>query len=273
MVNYLYHIILEDFIMYFNRKKIIAVLLSCTMLFSVTACNKKRTAKEVLQSSIEQSSNLKGSDFNGNASYTIDTGKGDSQSVFHFKMNFDTKLQSLHSKNLKMSMSSTAIMLGQSVDMDMYYTNGYFYMSSNGQKTKTKMDIKDLQKQIQSTTGQTSLPAKYYKNLKLSEKDGNTVLKYSINSDGLNKYVKDITSQMTTITGGSNSIKISSLTGTKTLNDQDLPVKESIQMVMKSGDNEAGSITLKMTLTYHNPGKSVTVTLPEDLNTYQEVSN
>ena len=107
----------------------------------------------------------------------------------------------------------------------------------------------------------------------VSLQDGNTVLKYSINNDGLNQYVKDVTSQMTTVTGGSNSIKISSLTGTKTLNDKDLPVKESIQMVMESGDNETGSITLKMNLTYHNPGKSVTVTLPDDLNTYQEISN
>ena len=62
---------------------------------------------------------------------------------------------------------------------------------------------------------------------------------------------------MTTVTGGSNSIKISSLTGTKTLNDKDLPVKESIQMVMESGDNETGSITLKMNLTYHDPGRSL----------------
>lgn len=68
----------------------------------------------------------------------------------------------------------------------------------------------------------------------------------------MNQYVKDVASQMTTVTGGSNSIKISSLTGTKTLNDKDLPVKESIQMVMESGDNETGSITLKMNLTYHN---------------------
>ena len=117
------------------------------------------------------------------------------------------------------------------------------------------------------------MPAKYYKDLKLSEKDGNTILKYSINNNGLNQYVKDVTSQMTTVTGGSNSIKVSSLTGTKTLNDKDLPVKESIQMVMESGDNETGSITLKMDLTYPDPGKSVTVTLPDDLNTYQEISN
>ena len=78
---------------------------------------------------------------------------------------------------------------------------------------------------------------------------------------------------MSAITGGSDSIKITSMSGKKTLNDKDLPVKESIQMVMESGDNETGSITLKMNLTYHNPGKSVTVTLPDDLNTYQEISN
>ena len=78
---------------------------------------------------------------------------------------------------------------------------------------------------------------------------------------------------MTTVTGGSNSIKISSLTGTKTLNDKELPVKESSQMVMESGDNETGSITLKMKLHYHDTGKSVNVTLTNHLNTYQEISN
>lgn len=270
MVNYLYHIILEDFIMYFNRKKIIAVLLSCTLLFSVTACNKKRTAKEVLQSSIEQTSNLKGSDFNSNASYTIDTGKGDSQSVFHFKMNFDTKLQSLHNKNLKMSMSSTAIMLGQSVDMDMYYTDGYFYLSSNGQKTKTKMDIKELQKQILSTTGETSLPVKYYKDLKLGKEDGCTTIHYSISEKGLEKYTQDIVSAMTKLTGSKEALKVTSLTGTKTLNDDDLPVKNSIKMVLKSADSEEGKITFKIDLTYHKPGKSVKVSLPDDLDSYKE---
>ena len=256
-----------------KMKKISALFLSCILLFSITACQKKRTAKEVMQSSLKQSSSLKDADFNGNASYTIETGKEGSQSTINFKMNFDTKLQTLKKDNLKMSMTSTINMLGQNINMTMYYADGYYYMNSNGTKQKMKMDIAGIQKQLQSTTGQTSLPAKYYKDLKLCEKDGNTILKYSINNDGLNQYVKDVTSQMTTVTGGSNSIKVSSLTGTKTLNDKDLPVKESIQMVMESGDNETGSITLKMNLTYHNPGKSVTVTLPDDLNTYQEISN
>ena len=218
-------------------KKVTALLLSCMLLFSISGCQKKRTAKEVLESSLKQSSKLKDADFSGEASYKIANSEASSSSNVTIKMNFDTKLQTVDKDQLKMSMTSTLNMLGQTMDMNMYYSDGYYYMNTNGTKQKIKMDIAGLQKQIQSTTGQTSLSAKYYKDLKLSEKDGNTVLKYSINNDGLNQYVKDVTSQMTTVTGGSNSIKVSSLTGTKTLNDKDLPVKESIQMVMESGDN------------------------------------
>ena len=231
---------MEDFIMKAKMKKISALFLSCILLFSITACQKKRTAKEVMQSSLKQSSSLKDADFNGNASYTIETGKEGSQSTINFKMNFDTKLQTLKKDNLKMSMTSTINMLGQNINMTMYYADGYYYMNSNGTKQKMKMDIASLQKQIQSTTGQSTLPIKYYKDLKLSEDD---------------------------------SIKITSMSGKKTLNDKDLPVKESIKMVIESNSNEVGKITLKMDLIYHNPGKSVTVSLPKDLNTYQEVSS
>ena len=104
--------------------------------------------------------------------------------------------------------------------MNMYYSDGYYYMNTNGTKQKIKNGYRSLQNRFSQPQVRLLLSAKYYKDLKLSEKDGNTVLKYSINNDGLNQYVKDVTSQMTTVTGGSNSIKISSLTGTKTLNDK-----------------------------------------------------
>ena len=256
-----------------KTKKLLALFLSCLLLVSITGCKKERTAKEVMQSSLKQSSNLKDSDFSGNASYSIDTGKEGSESNVNFKMNFDVKLQTVKKDQLKMSMTSMIQMLGQSIDMNSYYNDGYYYMNTNGTKQKMKMDLASIQKQVRSTTGQTTLPVKYYKDLKLSEKDGNTVISYSINSDGLTKYVQDITSSMTAITGGSDSIKISSFTGTKTLNDQDIPLKETINMVMESNDGQAGKITLKLDLSYHNPGKSVTVTLPKDLNTYKEISD
>ena len=43
-------------------KKVTALLLSCMLLFSISGCQKKRTAKEVLESSLKQSSKLKDAD-------------------------------------------------------------------------------------------------------------------------------------------------------------------------------------------------------------------
>ena len=73
-------------------KKVTALLLSCMLLFSISGCQKKRTAKEVLESSLKQSSKLKDADFSGEASYKIANSEASSSSNVTIKMNFDTKL-------------------------------------------------------------------------------------------------------------------------------------------------------------------------------------
>ena len=42
---------------------------------------------------------------------------------------------------------------------------------------------------------------------------------------------------------------------------------------MVSSSYEGETVTVTMDVTYNNPGKSVTVTLPDDLNDYQESSS
>ena len=88
-------------------KKVTALLLSCMLLFSISGCQKKRTAKEVLESSLKQSSKLKDADFSGEASYKIANSEASSSSNVTIKMNFDTKLQTVDKDQLKMSMTST----------------------------------------------------------------------------------------------------------------------------------------------------------------------
>ena len=119
-------------------KKVTALLLSCMLLFSISGCQKKRTAKEVLESSLKQSSKLKDADFSGEASYKIANSEASSSSNVTIKMNFDTKLQTVDKDQLKMSMTSTLNMLGQTMDMNMYYSDGYYYMNTNGTKQKIK---------------------------------------------------------------------------------------------------------------------------------------
>ena len=86
-------------------KKVTALFLSCMLLFSISGCQKKRTAKEVLESSLKQSSKLKDADFSGEASYKIANSEASSSSNVTIKMNFDTKLQTVDKDQLKMSMT------------------------------------------------------------------------------------------------------------------------------------------------------------------------
>lgn len=71
------------------------------LLFSISGCQKKRTAKEVLESSLKQSSKLKDADFSGEASYKIANSEASSSSNVTIKMNFDTKLQTVDKDRVK----------------------------------------------------------------------------------------------------------------------------------------------------------------------------
>lgn len=116
------------------------------------------------------------------------------------------------------------------------------------------------------------------------KKDGNNVVAYSIDGKELGKYLKQESNKNSKGTSNStlslDDVNIKSMKGSRTLNDKDLPLKESITLVVenkkKSKTNNNmfsgltnGKTTVKINVTYKNPGKSVSVTLPKDLSSYK----
>ena len=109
-------------------------------------------------------------------------------------------------------------------------------------------------------------------------------LVYSIDGKELGKYLKQESNKNSKGTSNStlslDDVNIKSMKGSRTLNDKDLPLKESITLVVenkkKSKTNNNmfsgltnGKTTVKINVTYKNPGKSVSVTLPKDLSSYK----
>lgn len=107
---------------------------------------------------------------------------------------------------------------------------------------------------------------------------------YSIDGKELGKYLKQESNKNSKGTSNStlslDDVNIKSMKGSRTLNDKDLPLKESITLVVenkkKSKTNNNmfsgltnGKTTVKINVTYKNPGKSVSVTLPKDLSSYK----
>ena len=279
-------------------KKLSAVCMALILTFSVTACSgggdknssenedTGRTAQEILESNYDKSKDLKDVDMTSKVEYEIavadasadDSSDGsESQTV---TMDYDAKISDSGSDSMAMAMTGKMSSSGTSIDMNIYYSDGYYYINMLGQKIKQKMDLSKLQKELEATTNQTQLPVENYKDIVVSQNsEGNTVLDYKLNDDGLDEYIKEIADQMGAISSSSvssddlDSVKISSFSGQRTLNKDDYTIKESVKFVMENKQSDDGSITISMDITYKNPGKDVTVTLPDDLSDYQESSS
>lgn len=284
-----------------GMKKLSALIMALALAFSVTACsggnNKSdsssedtgRTAQEILESNLEKSKDMKDVDMTMAVKYVYETSSEDSSSSDSssedsssqtISMNYDAKISDSGEDNMKMAMKGALSASGVSIDMNIYYSDGYYYLNMMDQKMKQQMDVSNLQKQISSTTSQSQLPVDNYKNIVVSQDDdGNTVLDYELNEDGLNEYIQMAADQISSASGSTASsddldgIRISSFSGTRTLDKDDNTLKDSAEFVMVSSSYEGETVTVTMDVTYNNPGKSVTVTLPDDLNDYQESSS
>lgn len=284
-----------------GMKKLSALIMALALAFSVTACsggnNKSdsssedtgRTAQEILESNLEKSKDMKDVDMTMAVKYVYETSSENSSSSDSssedsssqtISMNYDAKISDSGEDNMKMAMEGALSASGVSIDMNIYYSDGYYYLNMMNQKMKQQMDVSNLQKQISSTTSQSQLPVDNYKNIVVSQDDdGNTVLDYELNEDGLNEYIQMAADQISSASGSTASsddldgIRISSFSGTRTLDKDDNTLKDSAEFVMVSSSYEGETVTVTMDVTYNNPGKSVTVTLPDDLNDYQESSS
>lgn len=231
-----------------------------------------------MESNLKKSNDLKDVDMSVNMKYVVDTGTGDEDSEQSMDMSYDTQIADSGNDSMKMAMKAKVGISGVNVDMEAYYTDGYYYTNILNQKAKQAMDLSKIQEQMESS-GDIQLPIDNYTDLKAkTDSDGNTVISYALSEDGLNEYILKFYEQLSSLSGSSSSvssedleeIKVSSFTGTRTVNKDDYTVKDSIEYIMESAEGEEGKITVSMDIEYNNPGEKVSVTLPDDLSDYQE---
>ena len=151
-----------------NVKKVTIGVLSCSLLLTMSACTKKRSAEEVLQDSLKASAKQENIDATGKVDCKIESGKKSSSSSgssMNLALDLNLKGQNLK-KDPKMSLKMNINMFGMSFDANTYYADGYSYTDSMGTKQKEKVDAKELQKQLNSMTGQSSLFKNCYKDVK-----------------------------------------------------------------------------------------------------------
>lgn len=258
-----------------NLKKLsVSVLILIMTLMSLTACKKKLSPKEVLEKNLKQSEKITSYRAVGDSSYELKT--KDSSSTMTFTMTYNLQNKDMLKDSMQMIGNMKLSMLGQHVDMDMYYKDAYCYVNTMDQKQKMKMDITQIRNQMKNMGIQTGVPAKYYENLKLKEDGDYQILSYNLNADGLNEYTADFKKELDSVFGsgssssGSSAGKITKFSGTRTIDKDYNPVKETIKMTLQATETE--SIHVSLTQTFKDVGKDFKLKFPADLDSYPETT-
>lgn len=246
---------------YFNMT---LALLACAGVVTMTGCGKKDPFT-VYSDAAKKMAELSSMEMTYDIDMTLELA-GESMDM---TTSSTAKMSGMNTDDMKINMAMKVGAQGQEMDMNVYYTDGYYYTDSMGTKMKYLMDLEQAQKELASTGLQTDMKKEDFKEISLEDQ----VLTFTIDGEKMSSLVDTAMSSLQGLVQGTDaSIDIGDVKGTASVN--------------KDGYFEANTMTVPLTMdimgtemkinmdmdyTYVNPGKEVTVELPDDLADYQEI--
>ena len=247
-------------------KRCLTLLLAAATALSLAACGSAKDPKAIYDDASKKTSELTSMDVDSVVNMQMTQG----EKITDIKMNLNMKMAGINTENLKYQAQGTTDIGGQSIDISMYYENGYYYMSSMGQKIKYAMDLDAMMKQIKQTTEGTSMDSSYMKEITAKKENGNQVLSFTVDAEKMDAYVQDIMGQMGTDMKGV-TYTIKEANGEATVGEDGYFTNSKINMSLEmNSQGETISMVVNTDSTYNNPGQTVEVTAP-DLEGYTEI--
>lgn len=247
-------------------KRCLTLLLAAVTALSLAACGSAKDPKAIYDDASKKTSELTSMDVDSVVNMQMTQG----EKITDIKMNLNMKMAGINTESLKYLAQGTTDIGGQNIDISMYYENGYYYMSSMGQKIKYAMDLDAMMKQIKQTTEGTSMDSSYMKDITAKKENGNHILSFTVDAEKMDAYVQDIMGQVgTDLKGVTYTIKDAS--GETTVGENGYFINSKINMTLEM-NSQGETITMVMDTdsTYNNPGQNVEVTAP-DLEGYTEI--
>ncbi len=188
-----------------------------------------------------------------------------------YEMNMDMGLDFNDIENPKMAIDLTTSMTGMTVDMSMYYNDGYSYVDVLGMKIKQESPVDMLEDYYDFSL---SIPEiAYIVDVTMTEEGDNYLLTYSVNEEEQNEILNDMMSSMgeefdvDTMTESIEYTKLSnSILADKDGNiiSQDIVMEVTITM-----DGESMDMSLTGSMDYKALGEDVVIEFP-DFSDYVE---
>lgn len=247
-------------------KKCLMLFLAVATALSLAACKAEKDPKVLYDEASKKTSELSSMDVTSLVNMQMTQG----ENTTDIKMDLDMKMADINTENMRYLAQGTTSVMGQSLDISMYYENGYYYMDSMGQKVKYAMDLNAMMDQIKQSTEGASVDSSYMKEIKAKKDGDNQVLTFAVDAEKMDAYVQDLMGQLgTNMEGVTYTIKEAN--GEATVNKDGYFTNSKIKMTLEMNAQDQNiAMVMDTDSTYNNPGQTVEVTAP-DLEGYTEI--
>ncbi len=245
-----------------TRNRVLAVLLACLLAFGLTACGSKEQApEEVYAAAVAKTNELSGLDANLDMTMTM----SDGTESMDIAMAAVMKIQDMNKDTMAMDMKMDISLMGMTMTMQTYYTDGYYLMESMGQKVKYAMPLDEAMGQ---TAMLQEIGAEALGEIEMSEADGITTLSFEVDTaklleEGMMEEYMGMLENLGLSGMDDSGMTYNSLNGTVTINKDGYIASNAMQMsgsIEESGQKM--DFTMDINVTYNNPGQDVTIDLP-----------
>ncbi|MBE7718373.1 DUF6612 family protein [Lacrimispora indolis] len=247
-------------------KKCLMLFLTLATVLSLAACKGEKDPKVLYDEASKKTSELASMDVTSVVNMQMTQG----ENTTDIKMDLDMKMADINTENMRYLAQGTTSLMGQSIDILMYYENGYYYMDSMGQKVKYAMDLNSMMDQIKQSTEGASVNSSYLKEITAKKDGNNQILTFTVDAEKMDAYVQDLMGQLgTNMEGVTYTIKEAS--GEATVNKDGYFTNSKIKMSLEmNAQDQTVAMVMDTDSTYNNPGQTVEVTAP-DLEGYTEI--
>lgn len=249
-----------------------SVLMGAVLTLALTGCSsgESKDYKAIYNEAVQKGAELEDME----ASIVMDMKMSMGDQEMTMKMDSEVKTAKNDAGEQQFYMTAKTDMLDQSVDMTYFYTDGYFYMDAMGSKIKAQMDFEQMVENVGSA-GIDYINADMMDSFNAKEENGEIIIDYTMSADSANQYIKDMMEQMGTaeaLAGGDFEVK--AVSGTANINSDGYISKQLVNMELSiTAEGQSMDMTISANSEVKNPGQPVTIEMPTDLDSYQEVDS
>lgn len=249
------------------KKKILSTIICVAMAMSCLSGCGKQDPKEELSKVMEQASKVADIDMTSSMQISMEA-RGEK---FDMPMQMDIKTKDSKSDDISMEMGVNVEVNGQEVEMETYYSKGYYYMDSSGTKVKYAMDVADIKKQLESSMNYQEMTSDMFQEVSLEKQGDHKIFSFKGNLDKMSSYLEKSLASLENAMDQDFTYQFSDVDGTITVDKNDEMKELTLNFGMDLTMQEQKiSATVTSTNTINATGEAVQLDLP-DFEEYQEI--